>query len=93
MKVRFFAFLRGPEYASCREADISGATTVRELGYKLGELYGERFRKEFFNPDETAMGDYIFVLVNGRRTEFLQGLDTPLKETDQVSLFPVVAGG
>lgn len=93
MRVKFFAYLRDPEYASCREASITGVTTVRELGFRIGELYGERFLNEFFTPDRTDIGERIFVLVNGRRTEFLSGLDTPLTETDEVSVFPVVAGG
>jgi len=32
-------------------------------------------------------------MVNGRRIEFLQGLDTPLTDRDTVQIFPVVAGG
>lgn len=32
------------------------------------------------------------MLVNGRRVEFLSGLDTPLKDSDTVQIFPVVAG-
>ena len=93
MRVRFFAYLRGPEYASCKETSITGAGTVRELGLRLGGLYGERFLNEFFTPDRTDLGERIIVLVNGRRVEFLSGLDTPLKESDDIQIFPVVAGG
>lgn len=93
MKVQFFAYLRSPEYASCKEVSVSGVGTVRELGLKLGEMYGSKFLEEFFTPDRSALGERIIVLVNGRRTDFLQGADTPLRETDTVSVFPVVAGG
>lgn len=93
MTVRFFAYLRDPEYASCKETSLSGTASVRDLGLKLGELYGDRFLHEFFSPDFTDLGERIIVLVNGRRVEFLAGLDTPLKESDTVLIFPVVAGG
>ena len=93
MKVKFFAYLRDPEYASCKETSLVGVSSVRELGYRLGELYGDRFLNEYFTPDRTAIGERIFVLVNGRRTDFLSGLDTSLSESDEVCVFPVVAGG
>ena len=42
-----------------------------------------------------ALGIIWFLVseVNGRRIEFLEGTDTPLKDTDTVLVFPVVAGG
>jgi molybdopterin synthase sulfur carrier subunit len=36
---------------------------------------------------------YITVLLNGRSIEYLQGLATPLTESDTLSLFPPVGGG
>ena len=32
-------------------------------------------------------------MINGRRAEFLMGLDTPLREDDLIQIFPIVAGG
>lgn len=93
MKIKFFAYFRDPEFASRKEADLSGPATVRELGFLIGELYGERFLNEFFTPDRSGLGEKIIVLINGRHVEFLGGIDAPLKDSDTVSLFPVVAGG
>ncbi len=93
MKVKFFAYFRDPEFASGKEVSISGPATVRELGIRIGELYGDRFLNEFFTPDRTDLGEKIIILVNGRHVEFLGGIDTPLRDSDTVSLFPVVAGG
>ena len=93
MKVKFFAYLRDPEFASCKETSLPAPPTLRDLGLRLGELYGERFRNEFFTPDGSGFSERIIVLVNGRRAEFLEGLNTPLKESDVVLVFPLVAGG
>ena len=93
MKVKFFAYLRDPDYAGCKEASITGAESVRDLGNRIGELFGNKILNEFFSPDRTEIGERIIVLVNGRRIEFLDGLDTKLKESDVVQVFPVVAGG
>ena len=89
MKVKLFAYLR--DYAGVREVEVSRCETVRQL---LGELcgrFGARFEKELF--DKEHLSGRVIVLVNGRNILDLKGLDTELKEDDEVSLFPVVAGG
>lgn len=93
MKVQFFAYLREPAYADCKEAGFLGAGTVRALGEQLCDRFGAKFRSEFFDASGEALSERIIVMVNGRRVDFLQGLDTGLAETDTVQVFPVVAGG
>ena len=93
MTVQFFAYLRDPEFAGCREISWPCAPTLRALGEQLCETFGARFRGEFFAPDGGALGERVIVMVNGRRSEFLDGLDTVLRETDTILIFPVVAGG
>ena len=93
MKVQFFAYIRDKEYAGCKETTVHGCKDLRALGEYLSDVYGERFRKLYFSPDGKDFGEEIIVLVNGRRAEFLNGMDSPLTEEDTVLLFPVVAGG
>ena len=93
MTILFFAYYRDPEYAGCKELTRSAPKTLRELGDQLCAELGPKFAEEFYTSDKTALGEKIIVMVNGRRTEFLQGLDTPLAESDTVQIFPVVAGG
>ena len=49
------------------------------------------FREAVFSGDELSAA--IIILVNGRNVLYLQGLDTPLEAGDEVSIFPMVAGG
>ena len=93
MTVKFFAYLREDRFAGCKELSCPAPATVAALGEALSQKYGPAFRGEFFSPDGTALGERIIVMVNGRRVEFLQNLDTPLAEGDTVQIFPVVAGG
>ncbi|MBR3245801.1 MAG: MoaD family protein [Parasporobacterium sp.] len=93
MIVRFFAYIRDKDYAGCKETNIVECEDLRELGKTLSQKFGEKFHELYFSPDETAFGKDIIVLVNGRRAEFLDGLDTKLKDSDLILLFPVVAGG
>ena len=93
MTVKFFAYLRDPGYAGCKELQTPAPDTVRTLGEQLSHRFGPKFRGEFFSPAGDQLGERIIVMVNGRRVEFLDGADTPLRETDTVQIFPVVAGG
>ncbi|MGN1003083.1 MAG: MoaD family protein [Oscillospiraceae bacterium] len=93
MTVKFYAYIRDKDYAGCTEAAFSGASTLRELGEQMSGRYGESFRGEFFSPDGSELGRNVIVIVNGRRSDFTGGLDTPLRDTDTVLVFPVVAGG
>jgi molybdopterin converting factor small subunit len=43
--------------------------------------------------DQGALRPHIRVMVNGHDIELAQGLDTPLDEADQVSIFPPIVGG
>ncbi|ASJ17142.1 molybdopterin synthase sulfur carrier subunit [Thermococcus chitonophagus] len=60
------------------------ASTVKELLEKIYEKYPK--------VKEELEEGYI-ILVNGHNIEHLQGLETPLKEGDTVSIFPPAGGG
>ena len=88
------AFFRDADFAGCRELKWpQKADSVYELCHQIASRYGKKFRDELLSPDGESIGERAFVLVNGRRTEFLDGIKTPLKDTDTVLVFPVVAGG
>jgi molybdopterin synthase sulfur carrier subunit len=58
--------------------------TVRELLTKLEMERGVKLNLEIAN---------IVVLVNGRHIEFMGGLDTELKDLDEVVVASIIAGG
>lgn len=93
MKVRFFAYIRDNDYAGCKETDIAAPRDIRALGEVLSDRYGSKFRSFFFTPDGEDIGKDAIILVNGRKVQFLAGIDTELKDSDLVLIFPVVAGG
>ena len=94
MTVKFFAYFREPGFAGCKEMEWpQEAGTVIELCRQISDRFGDRFREELLTPDGNDISERSFVMVNGRRTEFLDGINTPLKDTDTVLVFPVVAGG
>lgn len=58
--------------------------TVKDV---LAELERERGVK--INLEDSS----VAVLVNGRRIEFIGGLNATLKHMDEVTIMPIIAGG
>ncbi len=90
MTVKYFATIRTYTGESERRFDDAPAT-LRELLAALAARYGNLFRNAAFAGD--ALNPEIIILVNGRNVLYLRGLDTPLAQEDEVSIFPMVAGG
>ena len=90
MTVKYFATIRSLTGEQERRID-SRPGDLRELLTQLAERYGRLFRRTVFDGD--ALHGEIIILVNGRNVRHLQGADTPLGEDDEISIFPMIAGG
>ena len=91
LKLKFFATYR--DITRCNEIEIPAPSDVWELLGLLGDRYGNPIKEKLFTPDGNGIGQDAIVLVNGRNVAHLDGKETPLTETDIVSIFPMVAGG
>jgi len=91
MRLKFFATYR--DITKCKELSISAPPDVWALLNTLGDTYGEQIREKLFTKDGGEIGEDAIVLLNGRNIIHLNGKDTLLKESDVVSIFPMVAGG
>lgn len=89
MKVLFFAYIR--DYTHTKETEVEYCATVEQLLKRLCDMYGKNFTRKIFKGEE--LSDEIIILVSGRHILDMDGINTPLKEDDVVSIFPVVAGG
>jgi molybdopterin synthase sulfur carrier subunit len=90
MRVKFFATYR--ELTGCKETNLVAPTDVLALLDELALRYGTAMRKKLFTESGEISYDAI-LLVNGRNISHLSGAETPLSDKDEVSLFPMVAGG
>lgn len=89
MNIKFFAYIR--DYTGCKEINLVHCQTVEELLIKLCSLYGKKFENKIFKNNE--LSDEILILVNGRHIIHLDGINTILDDSDEVCIFPTVAGG
>jgi len=72
------------------EVQAEGAT-LREVVESLG-AQNEEFKSRLLD-DSGELRRFVNVYVNEEDVRFLQKLDTPLKDGDEVSIVPAIAGG
>ena len=75
-----------------------GSEEVTAAGKSVGELIGELEKaypgiKERICDDTGAVRRFVNIFVKDEDIRFLQNLDTPLGEKDEVSIVPAIAGG
>jgi len=71
------------------ETEVAGAT-VGEVLDGLYERFGE-LRDRI--ADDGGLRRFVNVYVGGEDIRFLDGLDTPVEDGDEVTILPAVAGG
>jgi sulfur-carrier protein len=89
MKVKFFAYIR--DYTNTKVLDIEYYETLEELLYKLCDMFGDKLKNKIFDGEN--LSNEIIIMVNGRHVVHLNGIKTKLEDNDEISIFPVVAGG
>lgn len=90
MTIKYFATVRDYTGETARRLD-GGPACLGDLLDVLCRRYGVLFRRAVL--DGERLSPQIIILVNGRNVLHLRGLDTPLADEDEISIFPMVAGG
>jgi sulfur-carrier protein len=71
------------------EAEVEGAT----VGEALAALYDRFGELEERISDNGSLRRFVNVYLSGEDIRFLEGLDTPIRDGDEVTILPAVAGG
>ena len=74
-----------------KKVDITVAN-LSEAFAKISESMGDEFQRRVLNPDGTPRS-LINIYINGKNMRFSGGMQTPLKDGDEVYILPAVAGG
>lgn len=73
--------------------DLSDGTNVRGLISRVIEMVGDEVSLHFFQPGSGLPIPHIPIMVNGKDIHFLNGVDTVLRDGDEVLILTLVAGG
>jgi len=77
---------------------IGGETTVNVQGDKIGEALNSltaqypELKKHLFDA-EGRLRNFVNIYVNDEDIRYQQQADTPIKESDEISIIPSIAGG
>lgn len=70
--------------------EVEGSTLLETVEALEGKFPGIKAR---LLDESGELKHFVNVYINGEDVQFLQGLDTPITSTDEVSIVPAVAGG
>lgn len=89
--LKLFSTLRDLAGARQLEVPFEDGQTVRQLITSISDLNPELGR-EIVN-DKGELTGLVHILVHGRHIQWLDGLDTRIRERDIITLIPPSAGG
>ncbi|KAF6242347.1 4-methyl-5(B-hydroxyethyl)-thiazole monophosphate biosynthesis protein [Nitrosopumilus sp. b1] len=74
-----------------KKVEIS-ADTLSDAFSKVSEIMGDDFKRRVLNDDGTPRS-LINIYINGKNAKFSDGMNTALKDGDEIYILPAVAGG
>ncbi|HID51849.1 MAG TPA: MoaD/ThiS family protein [Anaerolineae bacterium] len=92
MKVNFYATLRPIVGQKTVELPIEDGATVQDVLETIVEKYPD-MRKELMDENGQLLG-HVHLFINGRDAPYLENMmETKIKPTDKIDVFPAVGGG
>lgn len=86
--VKLFGNLR--EYTAANVIEDMQGETIRRV---LTALCADNTPLQDAILDGDGLQPFVRIMVNGHDCELAQGLETPVTTTDQIAIFPPIAGG
>jgi MoaD family protein len=77
---------------------VGGAKSIQAAGQTVGQALDDvesrypGFKERVIDPGG-AVKQFVSIFINGEDVRYLQDLDTPVQDGDQVAILPAVAGG
>jgi len=93
INVKFFAIFR--DLLGLKELQLEAGSKENlkliDLLESLFQRFGENFRSKIL--ENGNIRPKVNIMINGRNIKFLDEINSPLKDSDIVAIFPPVAGG
>jgi len=93
VKVEYLGFIKNLLNKRVEEIELSEGTLLQGLLSNLSNFYGTLFKKEVFEPGQKDVKTGFVVTVNGVLIGQLDGVETRLRNGDQVILMSLISGG
>jgi molybdopterin converting factor small subunit len=93
VKVHYLSLVKSFTKTSQDEFDLSQDVPLSELLCGVAEKYGKPFTQEVYDPTKKEMKSTFVTMVNGVLMDQLQGINTPLKDGDNIIIMSLMTGG
>jgi molybdopterin synthase sulfur carrier subunit len=93
VKVRTILTLKTIMGGGETELSVSEGSTLEQLITTLINRFGDELAFQLYEPNSKNLRSYIRLMVNGRDIAFLEGMETVLRNGDEVLILPPVSGG
>jgi MoaD family protein len=93
VKVRTILTLKSIMGSGETELPFPEESTLRQLITTLVNKYGDDLVSQLYEPNSKNLRSYIRLMVNGQDIAFLKGMETVLRNGDEVLILPPVSGG
>jgi len=93
VKVHYISLVKSYTNKSQEEITINDDASMAQLLTQIANNYGKQFKEEVYDPEKEEMKSTFVAMVNGVLVDQLKGVNTPLKNGDNVILMSLMTGG
>lgn len=93
VKVHYISLVKSYTNKSQDEITLNEGSTIANLLDQIAVTYGKQFASEVYNPAKKEMKAAFVAMINGVLMDQLQGINTPLKDGDNIILMSLMTGG
>ena len=93
VEVRFLGIFQQLSGKKRFQVKLEEPATVRKVIMKLTETFSSEFKRVLLDSELEDPRPNALILVGGKEVSALQGLETEVKDAEEVVLVPMVHGG
>jgi len=93
VKVHYLSLVKTFTKNSQDEFSLQEGAPLSEVLCDVSEKYGKPFTAEVYDPEHKEMKSTFVTMVNGVLMDQLQGINTPLRDGDNVIIMSLMTGG
>jgi len=94
VRVKLTGILKGVSGKEAVILNFERPTTVKEVVFRLAEMFSMEFRRALIDSELNSPKPNALILLNGREVSVLPGgLESEVKNGDEIIIIPVTHGG
>ena len=93
VKVQYLGLVKTYTNKSTDEFELQEGAPLSELLKRIAANSGKQFTQDIYEPDQKDVKAMFTVMINGIVIGQLKGIETRLKNSDNVILMPLMTGG